>query len=74
MDHVGVVQCALRGHATQKVEDTNPISIAMERARKAFDFVLPHGVDGITHLQEQEAGLASHGESGINAGRSEERV
>jgi hypothetical protein len=28
--------------------------------------VLPHGVVGITHLQEQEAGLASHRESIIN--------
>jgi len=70
-DHVDFGQCALGGYPSQKIEDANPIPIAAERTGKALNFVLPHGVVGITHLQEQEAGLASHRESIINGQVSE---
>ena len=59
------------GYPSQEIEDANPLSIAAERTGKALNFVLPHGVAGITHLQEQEAGLAGHRESIINGKVSE---
>ena len=51
-DDVGFVQCGLRRHAAQEVEDTNPIPIAAKGAGERPDFVLPHGVVVVTDLEE----------------------
>ena len=57
---VGLVQLTLRRHPTQQVQNANVIAGAPERAGEALDFVLPHGVVGVSHLEQQEAEVFVH--------------